>query len=110
MKQLRVVIFWCHLVAGVAAGSIILIMSVTGVLLAYERQFERWADTRAYTVARPTPDAARLPVEALLARVRESQPAASAATALTLYGDAALPATISLPGGRSLFVNPYTGG
>jgi uncharacterized iron-regulated membrane protein len=109
LKQLRRVIFWCHLVAGVTAGIVILIMSVTGVLLAYERQMERWADTRDYMVARPSPDAARLPVEALLAKVRESQPAAAAATAVTLYGDAAEPATISLPGGRSLFVNPYTG-
>lgn len=109
MKQLRKVIFWCHLVAGVTAGIVILIMSVTGVLIAYARQIERWADTRDYTVARPSPDAARLPVEALLARVRESQPAAAAATAVTLYNDATAPATVSLPGGRSLFVNPYTG-
>jgi uncharacterized iron-regulated membrane protein len=109
LKQLRKVIFWCHLFAGVLAGIVILIMSVTGVLLAYERQIERWADTRDYTVTRPAPDAPRLPVEALLAKVRESQPAAAAATAVTLYENPAAPATVSLPGGRSLFVNPYTG-
>ena len=109
MKQLRRVIFWCHLVAGLTAGIVILIMSVTGMLLAYERQLVRWADTRDYTVSRPSPDAAHLPVETLLARVRESHPAATAATAITLYRDADAPATLSLPGGRSLFVNPYTG-
>jgi uncharacterized iron-regulated membrane protein len=38
VKQIRKIIFWCHLTAGVFAGVIILIMSVTGVLLAYERQ------------------------------------------------------------------------
>jgi uncharacterized iron-regulated membrane protein len=84
-------------------------MSVTGVLLAYERQLMRWADTRDHTVARPSPDAARLPVEDMLARVRESQPAAVAATAVTFYHEATEPATVSVPGGRSLFVNPYTG-
>jgi uncharacterized iron-regulated membrane protein len=35
------VVFWCHLVAGVAAGIVILIMSVTGVLLTYEQQIMR---------------------------------------------------------------------
>ena len=107
MQQLRRVIFWCHLAAGVCAGVVILIMSVTGVLLAYERQLTRWADTRGYAVARPGGDAARLPLEALLAKAREGQTAAP--TAVTLHADAAEPATVTFQGGRSLFVNPYTG-
>ena len=107
MKVLRRVIFWCHLAAGVCAGVVILIMSVTGVLLAYERQLTRWADTRGYAVARPGGDAARLPLEALLAKAREGQ--AAAPTAVTLYAGAGEPATVSFQGGRNLFVNPYTG-
>ena len=107
LKQLRNVIFWCHLAAGAGAGVVILIMSVTGVLLAYERQLTRWADTRDYVVARPGADAARLPLESLLAQVREGQTAAP--TGVTLYRDADEPATVSFQGGRSLFVNPYTG-
>jgi uncharacterized iron-regulated membrane protein len=109
LKQLRKVIFWCHLAAGVTAGIVIFIMSVTGVLLTYERQIERWADTRGYTVSKPSPDAPRLSVEELLARVRGSQPAAAEANSVTLYSDADEPATVSLPGGQSLFINPYTG-
>ena len=108
MRQLRRVVFWCHLAAGLTAGLVILNMCVTGVLLAYERQLTRWADTRGYVVARPSPDAARLPVETLLARAREAQPAAP--TGITLYADAASPASVAFPGGRTLFVNPYTGG
>ncbi len=53
MKLFRKVIFWCHLVAGVFAGVVVLVMSVTGVLLAYERQVTAWADTRGYHVAPP---------------------------------------------------------
>src|SRR5688500_2057872 len=83
-------------------------MSVTGVLLTYEKQVSRWADARGYEVSRPAPGAARLPVEALLAKAREAQPAA-APTGLTVYSDAGAPATVSFQGGRSLFVNPYTG-
>lgn len=36
--KFRSIIFWSHLVTGVAAGLVILMMSVTGVLLTYERQ------------------------------------------------------------------------
>ena len=43
MKLFRKIIFWCHLAIGVSAGVIILIMSVTGVLLAYEKQITAWA-------------------------------------------------------------------
>ena len=48
MKSFRKLLFWCHLTAGVTAGIVILIMSVTGVLLAYEKQIISWADTRSY--------------------------------------------------------------
>jgi uncharacterized iron-regulated membrane protein len=99
--------FWCHLAAGACAGIVILIMSVTGVLLAYQKQIERWADTRGYVGARPSADATRLPLEALLAKVREGQTAAP--TSVTFYQGADEPATVSFQGGRSLFVNPYTG-
>ena len=51
---LRKVLFWCHLAAGVTAGVVILIMSVTGALLTYEKQIIAWADTRHYAVAPPS--------------------------------------------------------
>ncbi|HEY9284352.1 MAG TPA: PepSY-associated TM helix domain-containing protein, partial [Pyrinomonadaceae bacterium] len=53
MRRLRKIIFWCHLSAGVLAGVVILVMSVTGVLLTYERQIIAWADTRGYEVSPP---------------------------------------------------------
>jgi uncharacterized iron-regulated membrane protein len=40
----RRILFWVHLTAGAMAGLVILVMSVTGVLLAYKRQIMRWAD------------------------------------------------------------------
>ena len=43
MKVNRIV-FWSHLAAGVAAGLVILMMSVTGVLLTYERQIVDWVE------------------------------------------------------------------
>ncbi|MDX2033786.1 MAG: PepSY-associated TM helix domain-containing protein [Blastocatellia bacterium] len=111
MKTFRKILFWCHLCAGVTAGIIVLVMSVTGLLLTYEKQMIGWADKRAYQAALATPGAARLAPEALLARVRE---AGSTPTSLTVRADAAAPASVTVPnangrGERTVFVNPYTG-
>ena len=46
--KLRTLIFWPHLVAGITAGVVILVMSVTGVLLTYERQLIAWSDKRLF--------------------------------------------------------------
>lgn len=107
MKRLRKVIFWCHLAAGTAAGLVILLMSVTGVLLAYERQLMAWADTRGYNVAPPTAGASRLPLETLLARVREVQPALPSSVTLRAAPDA--PAEVGFGREGTIFINPYTG-
>jgi uncharacterized iron-regulated membrane protein len=105
VKQLRKVIFWCHLTVGVLMSVVILIMSVTGMLLAYERQITYWADTRHYKLENSSTQ--RLPAEALLAKVRESQSAFP--STLTLRSDAAAPAQVSFGRERTFFVNPYTG-
>ena len=47
MKSIRTVLFWLHLVAGCVAGLVILAMSATGILLAFERQVNAWADAPA---------------------------------------------------------------
>lgn len=108
MKQFRKLIFWCHLTTGTLAGIIIFIMSVTGVLLAFEKQITRWADTRSYIVAAPTDaQSSSISVEALLARARETQ--AGTPSSITIYDDRTRPAMLSYAGGRNLFVNPFTG-
>lgn len=69
--MMRRTFFWLHLGAGLAAGVVILVMSVTGVLLRYERQTTEWAD--GHQVVPPAPGLARLDVEALAARVFEAR-------------------------------------
>ncbi len=113
MKLFRKVLFWCHLLVGVIAGIIVLIMSVTGVLLAYERQITYWADTRDFQIAPTSQAPQHLPVEALLARVRERLTDAEITT-VTLRSEPTAPAAIGFtisgsPGGRTNFFNPYTG-
>jgi len=46
----RKILFWIHLTAGVSAGIVILILSITGVLLSFERQIKKRSD-QAYRVA-----------------------------------------------------------
>ena len=106
MALVRRVIFWCHLIAGVVAGTIVLVMSVTGVLLTYEKQMATWADTKAYRAAPPS-GAVRLQPAAILATVQAASPAATPTT-LTMWSDPAAPASVAA-GPRTLFVNPYTG-
>lgn len=42
--KFRDLLYWPHLICGVTAGILILIMSVTGVVLTYERQIISWAE------------------------------------------------------------------
>ncbi|MDG1709319.1 MAG: PepSY-associated TM helix domain-containing protein, partial [Emcibacteraceae bacterium] len=42
---IRKFLYWPHLISGILASILILIMSITGVLLTYERQIIAWAET-----------------------------------------------------------------
>lgn len=105
MQLLRRVIFWCHLAAGLIAGTIIFIMSVTGVLLTYEKQMASSADMRAFSV---TPGSARLWPDALV-DAATSAAGGAVPTTLTIWSDPAAPAAIAIAQ-RTIYVNPYTGG
>jgi uncharacterized iron-regulated membrane protein len=103
--KLRTLLFWAHLTAGATAGLVILTMSVTGVLLMYERQLIEWSD-HDYRSAVPA-DGLRLPIETLLARVAEQRPHATP-TAITVRSEAAAPAAIVL-GQTTVYQDAYTG-
>jgi uncharacterized iron-regulated membrane protein len=105
--KLRPFIFWPHLIAGVTAGVVILIMCVTGVLLAYEKQMLAWAD-RQSVAGRLSTEGTRLSPEALIARVLAAE-ANAAVTSITLRSGAAEPATVVLAPNRALLVDPSTG-
>src|ERR1051326_4824893 len=98
MKPRRI-LFWIHLSAGVVAGIVIFIMSVTGVLLAYEKQIMRWGN-REFRVENTGQQ--RLSVTDILANFKNIP------TAVTLRSDNAA-VEISLGRDRIVFVNHYTG-
>lgn len=112
MKLFRKVLFWCHLTVGVIGGLVIFIMSATGALLTYERQIIAWVDTRNYQTAPPSAGAEKLPIGALLAKVRESE-AGAKITSVTVRSDFSEPVAMTLSpnqgASRTVFVNPYNG-
>jgi uncharacterized iron-regulated membrane protein len=87
---------------------VVLIMSVTGVLLMYEKQIIAWADTRSYQAGPPSPGASPLPVEALLTRVREERANVTPAT-IARKADPNAPVAVGLGREGNIYVNAYTG-
>ncbi|HKY21164.1 MAG TPA: PepSY-associated TM helix domain-containing protein [Vicinamibacterales bacterium] len=108
MKRFRSILFWVHLGFGVIASVVILIMSVTGVLLTYQRQITAWADMRGYHRTVLTPDLKRLSADALLAKAIESTPG-TRPTAMVIRSDRTAPASVTVAPGKQLFLDPYSG-
>lgn len=93
---IRKAIFWMHLGAGILAGIIILVMSVTGVLLTYERQLIERAD--GFNL---TPGQQHVGLEKLLENRKPS--------AVTLDRDPAKPVALQFGKAKTEFYNPHTG-
>lgn len=107
MRRFRRVVFWAHLCTAVSVGFIVLIMSVTGVLLAYERQLTWWADTRSVDAGPATPGQPRLHIDALVERATAAFEGAP--TAVTWRAEAGAPVVVAFDGDRTLLVNAWTG-
>jgi uncharacterized iron-regulated membrane protein len=105
--KLRTFIFWPHLLAGVFAGAVILIMSVTGVILTYERQLIAWSNSHLRSTP-PADGAARLPVESLLHAAERQNPGLQI-TGITV-GSAADAAAVLATGDGDLYLDIYSGG
>ena len=98
------IVFWAHLVVGVAFGLVILLMSVTGAVLTYERQIISYMESRA--VEKPA-DAQLLSVDELATAVLANggQPGNS----LVLPRQDGAPATLSVSRRENHLLNPYSG-
>ena len=107
MRRLRPVLFWIHLSAGVVAGAVVLIMSVTGVLLTYQKQMTLWADLRGVEAGPPTAGASRLPADSLLTLV--SARAERAPTAVVWRNGADMPVEVQFGRDGRQYLSAYTG-
>lgn len=102
---LRKALFWIHLIAGCVAGAVVLIMSVTGVLLTYERQMIEWSD-REFT-SKPQAGTQRLGPEAILAAAQAHAKAAPAS--ILMRSSATAPAEVVFGRDKTLLIDVYSG-
>jgi uncharacterized iron-regulated membrane protein len=105
--KFRKVIFWLHLVSGIITGIIVVIMSITGVALTYQKQMTAWADKKASRIQMPA-NAARLPATGLIESFRRAKPDAQPLN-LSVSSDPAMPASITTAPNVTTYINPYTG-
>ena len=104
-RVIRNVFFWIHLSIGLLAGGLILLMSLTGVLLGFERQMIAWIDGAPRVEANSGP---ALPLDTLLQRTGVAR--ADVAT-LVVKRDVTQPVTIRLRerGAAPILAHPATG-
>ncbi|HEY1895101.1 MAG TPA: PepSY-associated TM helix domain-containing protein [Terracidiphilus sp.] len=106
MKAVRAIIFWLHLATGCVAGLVILAMSITGVLLAFERQINGWADAPAVLEGHAD-TAPQAPLDSLLADLKSN--GRGIPSELVLHNSANYPVEVRFGRERTLYLNPWTG-
>ena len=108
--MIRKILFWSHLTAGVAAGIVILMMSVTGVLLTYEKQMVEWAERSLHGV--PPGDSPPLPTSVLVNKAKESGTARFGAfvpSQVVWKSDPGAPVQIRAGRDQRLYLDAYEG-
>lgn len=103
MRLFRKSIFWLHLAIGLLAGSLVFLMSVTGVLMAFERQITERAD--GFHIAIPAGSSALGP-EFLLEKIRGAKQAPSS---LGFERDPSKAVAYQYGKDKTVFADPYTG-
>jgi len=101
----RSVLFWAHLSCGVLVGLVVLMMSVTGVLLTYERQMLAWANRQGLPEIHASSQRASL--QEILGAAREYAPAPEP-SAVVISANPTDAVTVQLGRERTLLVDPYT--
>ncbi len=104
MPYVRKILFWIHLVVGLVAGLVILVMAITGVAMTYEQQLIGWAD--GIKVSPPAEKSVILPETLLKENPKQD---GNAPTALTIHSDANKPASLQFGREKMILINPYTG-
>ncbi len=102
----RKLLFWTHLSIGVVAGAAILVMSATGVLLAFERQILQLVDRDLRTVNAPAETPPRRLGE-MLATV--SATAGALPSGVVVRPSASASVEFTFGRDRQVYLDPYTG-
>lgn len=102
---IRRAIFWLHLSAGVISGAVIFAMSITGVLLTYEKQIITLAERQFYSDPKGE---TRLTADQLVLRAQEASPAGRRVS-VVLQRHPKAPVIVQAGRGSKLLIDPYSG-
>lgn len=117
------VITWLHLWLGLISGIIVVVVSITGCLFAFQKEISSWVYADELFVAPPAETAVPLPLSELKQAAQKTLGAEHAITYVTTYSDPDRswefmaykpgdPDAVTFPGSiayyESAFVNPYT--
>lgn len=105
---IRTAIFWIHLAAGLAAGVVIFIMSVTGIAIAFEEEILAWRDHEVKYIATSDAGGAPLAMAELVRRV-EAEHAGKKVASMGIFREPARAWEAYLDDGTLLYVNALTG-
>lgn len=100
----RRIVFWSHLSVGVTAGLIIFLLSITGVLLTYERQILGMAEAR---LSPASMSGEQMTADELALMAGEI--AGQARLSLVYHRDPARPVELNAGRGRTTLIDPYSG-
>lgn len=104
----RSIVFWIHLVCGVAAGISVAVMSFTGVTLAFDKQVIAWAARDAVRVEPRAMDAPRLSLAEMSGRFRTAFRGIEL-SGITLSSNLRDAVLFTRGRGETYYVNPYSG-
>ena len=105
MSPVRRILLTIHLSLGVAAGLFLVVLGVTGSIMAFETDIPHWLHPELFFVQ---PGPSKLPEQELIRRT-EQQFAPARVTAVQVLRAPNLARVMQLPGNISVFVNPYSG-
>tara|TARA_R110002073_G_scaffold27872_4_gene89173 strand:+ start:7236 stop:8405 length:1170 start_codon:yes stop_codon:yes gene_type:complete len=103
--MIRKTIFWTHLISAVAVGFVVLVLSITGLVLTYERQITDLADQHHYFRAPASADQPRLSIDSILNNIQTTD---FRPTTIVLSESLNAPIVLSQGRNNSVYVNPYT--
>ena len=107
VKRLKKILFWSHLVLGLAGGLVIAVLALTGAALALEPQILDFVEPNARRVD-VVPGAPRLTPQELFDRVKAAYPDKRPG-GFVLFADPAVPTLVQVAGAHAVSVHPQTG-
>jgi len=104
--SVRRLLFWAHLIVGIAVGLGVAYMAVTGTILAFQPQIVRFAERNIKPNISSPGEVCAAPSAILVAAQAQS---GQAATTVQLFSDPGVPAQVTLQGDATLLVDGCTG-